>query len=722
MRRVFLVVAVVSFSGAWSNAWAQQDAADSLPAKSLALLPADVDIYVTDLRLREQFDIFIHSNAFAKLWSLPIVEMAKDRVHQELAPGGQLYGPLEISKMPENQQLFALLADMVSRETFLTFGDGEASSWKLMMDILSAMQSGPVMLQASGEAQGLGPNQIQLRILLETLQENSDLLRIPTGMVGWRISDDERANFQLQRLESIVRLAFIQAPELAERFERQKIGDGDFLTLNLDGSLIPWDELDLEEIEFEQGEFDELREKLEDLTLVISVGIRDDFLLFSIAESTEHLENLGEGPLLKDRDEIAKLRPYFDRRVTSISYVCEALIQTASGYQRNIDSITNSARMGLTLSGANEDDANEFLEKVESHLQEGYELLPQPGATAAVEFMTDTGYEAITYSWGTDPTLNADSPLTLLNHLGGSPLFALVRRDRQSPESVQWVADLFDLGVQGFEQFGLPNLDDEGQAQYVVISKVVYPILDEMYEVVVEKLLPALEDGQFAILADSKLKSRQWVVMAPPSNEPLPMLEPAMLIGVTDANLLREAMGDFRLLINQMLTELHELFPNEAPQFQIPEIISEEIAGGTSYFYPIPAGIVDPQLQPNAALGEHVAVVSISQNHSARLLTSSELKIADLPSDSDQDLGQVIVLNCPLFVDTLVSWADYGLDVAVQFGAIPGLDPQSPDAREIRAQVLTVAEVLKVFRGVRMETTREGDLLRTRIQSVVRDL
>ena len=83
-----------------------------------------------------------------------------------------------------------------------------------------------------------------------------------------------------------------------------------YLTFSLDGSMIPWDEASLDEFrEFEatKGDVDKVVARLKEMTLVIAVGLRGDYLLVSIGSSTDVLARLGQGKHLAERPELAPL-------------------------------------------------------------------------------------------------------------------------------------------------------------------------------------------------------------------------------------------------------------------------------------------------------------------------------------------------------------------------------------------------------------------------------
>ena len=87
-------------------------------------------------------------------------------------------------------------------------------------------------------------------------------------------------------------------PELKDALKHQKVAGNEFLTLSLNGKMIPWDEIPvdmLKKYESEEGQVDKLLDSIKKMTFVVAIGLRDDFLLVSMGSSTNVLQKLGQG-------------------------------------------------------------------------------------------------------------------------------------------------------------------------------------------------------------------------------------------------------------------------------------------------------------------------------------------------------------------------------------------------------------------------------------------
>ena len=125
-------------------------------------------------------------------------------------------------------------------------------------------------------------------------------LVVPDMVIGFKISDTNRTDQQVRRLETLVNvvIGLLTINEFKDRFGRVKVGDGEFIEMRLDGKLVPWEEFPFADFEENPGDFEPLKQKLRSLTMTIDLGIKDGYLLFSIGDTNEHVAQLGKTDLL----------------------------------------------------------------------------------------------------------------------------------------------------------------------------------------------------------------------------------------------------------------------------------------------------------------------------------------------------------------------------------------------------------------------------------------
>ena len=321
-------------------------AADSvLETSALKYAPEDAAFYWSRMRMREQVEAVVNSKAVAKLLEWPLLKEAREQwaTLQEAAGAPDVGELKEFFDLPENKQLQELLLDAISHEVFV-IGD---AGYPKVMEQMNALSREMNALQIEG---GEAPDSEKIG---ELFLEHLDQLRIPSTLIGFKLRDAKAAEPQLARLEALLAEQIeMQPPEWQGRLKRETIGETEFLTLRLDGSLIPWDQLKPAEGEGpDPKQMEEVKEAISKLQLVVSVGVRDGYLLVAIGPSSASLKTLGEGKLLRDRPELAPLRKHAAKPFTSVSYVSQKMMQSSNSLDRQIDSYVAMAEQGLPLSG-----------------------------------------------------------------------------------------------------------------------------------------------------------------------------------------------------------------------------------------------------------------------------------------------------------------------------------------------------------------------------------
>jgi hypothetical protein len=537
-------------------------------------------------------------------------------------------------------------------------------------------------------------------------------------MFGFKLSNVDRAKTQLKRLEVLANLGLAQHEDWKKRFRRQSLDGAEFLTLELDGSQVPWDQIPFSELETEPGEYDELIEALKELEFKIALGVRDGFLLLCLAPSFEPLEKLGAEPSLRTRKEVERLEPYADRPVTAISYMSEEFMQHVGTNSQDLTELAAAGREALEDAELDDDARAELGQDLEAVATDLKSLIPPPGAVSSIQFSTDRGYETFAYNFGQQPWLDSSRPLSLLSHVGGSPLLAWTFRSKPAPEQLEMVSRWYVLARKYWEKFGVPRLDEEQRANYDQVAGLLFPALEAIGETTKSKLLPAF-DGQFALVLDDELRLPGDRIGLPFDDE-MPLPEPAIVYGVRSADDLRSAFAEYRKTVNDLLAALHRAKPEEVAEIEIPAPQTQAGGAGMLYYYPLP----DSPVTPHAGLSGQVAVLAITGNLAERLLAESKFAAAPGPLlDRAQDqAGQFVAFDWAATVRLLKPWIHAGLRTAGSFGLIGGGDPESEQFRSVVSQVDTVLEVLQTLQTVSAVTYRDEDVLVTHTEIIGKDI
>ena len=523
-------------------------------------MPADAVIFNSSLRLKEQVEIVANSKAWAKLKEIPVVQQGW--MLAQMYWGMAATEANQTLQKPENQQLIDMVADLFSHEIVWYADQQTADLTGLAEDVYNAARYNSGTLEAQNPGNPLG-NQGKAagRAAIKRLSSNLDLLKIPTIVLAMKHTDAARAKAQLDRLEKAAGEALAQNPELKGRFKRTAVGGNDYLTLTLDGKMVPWDDIlhDAADIEEKPGQLKQIVDKLKTLEMVISIGVRGDYLLISVAPSTAHLAALGTGPRLVERKEFLPLYKLADKRLTGIGFESKEAALAMSNHD-GLDNIEEMIVGATATSGMAPETRTRLRNDLDSLKKDLRMLMPAAGASLSSSVLTERGYDCYSYSWAENLRMDGSKPLDIAEHLGGTPLLAVIGRTKVMPQdylmSIKWLTTAHSY----FEELALPTLTAEQKKQYHEWMEFAKPLLARLNSANITMLQPALADGQHAFVLDAKITSRRWFT-GMPQDAPLPMLEPALVWGVSDAELLKKGVAEYKSVADEIIEKIREKNP-----------------------------------------------------------------------------------------------------------------------------------------------------------------
>ncbi|MGL6097337.1 MAG: hypothetical protein ACRC7O_16250, partial [Fimbriiglobus sp.] len=335
--------------------------------------------------------------------------------------------------------------------------------------------------------------------------------------------------------------------------------------------------------------------------------------------------------------------------------------------------------------------------------------VPKPGAAVGVSLRTPRGWESCAFD-PTTPTGPAPKPLTVLKHFGGRPLLAFAGRSGTTADDFRTVVKWVEKAAGHLEKVAILKTPDNPKAEEAVaMYRKFVPLIREFAEITEKLWFPALADGQLAVVIDAKWASKQWHAAAPAADEPLPLLEAAGVLGVSDAAKFEKAVKSYRAWLNKVFLKAHEEAPEDkdVPLFELVAPDVDRAGKRTFASYPIPPVGLDEQVKPTAGLSDAFAVLALSRGHADRLLTPTPLTTPAAPlADPTRPVSSAFVLDFGVLVDALRPWVGFGRGFA-------------GDRIEIATQVL---DIVGVFRGYTAVTYREGAMTVTHSEAVFRDL
>lgn len=690
---------------------------------ALKMIPADAAFYGSTLRNRETVEAIGRSKAWARIMKMPIVEQAFAAYKAQLDTPGSRAAQLDmVLKHPEMQKVVELLTDMTSDEVFMYGDKSFVEFFELLQDLNAAVSSAPMKAQLHGETEGQSPNEMQAAACISTLAQNVKRIGLPNLLLGFKLKDTDLAKEELIKLETFANLLLESNEQTKGRFKKTKFAGHYYLVLTLDGAMIPWDEASLERfeaLEAKEGDVQKIVDQIKKSKLVIALGVRDGYLLVSIGRSLEYLEKLGKGPRLMDRDELRPLEKYVDKRLLGVSYASEALIRQTDRQNRNIDSMSKMADLWLTSADLSDEQKGRIKKDVRAFTQDVRQLEPEVGAMMFVKFWGDRGIESYQYTWGGYGRMDDSQPLGLLQHVGGDPILgqafhfkplSLVEYDNL----VKWVKK----GYGYFQEFGVPAMKEEDREKFETFIKAAIPSLERMDKANRECWIPVLADGQVALVIDGRLSSKHFVETMPETEKPMPMVEPALVVGITDAGLFKKGLAEYRAVFNGLIGAARRIEGSKIPEdFQIPKPETVEDSSRTFFSYALPEEWgVDKQIAPRIAVADRVAVFAVTRAQAERLLKISPLGVGGVLAKADRPLAAAGWLNWAALVETATPWADFAAEQAMA-----EQEMEDSQKKPILDQVHTGLDVLKAIKTISSESYFEEGIFVTHRLAEIQD-
>lgn len=671
-------------------------------------------------------------------------------------PGSPLALVDTLMQLPENEQAITLLRDMVATDTFVYGEPSCVSFWKLVRTVMEAQQRAGLaagredMVVEEMPDDDAADDDLKIeafaadvdtrrgaRVALETLADNLDLLVVPDVVWGFKTTKRDVAVAQLDRLETLAASLLEGDPDGATAVARRKIAGGEVLTFTVDGSRVPWADVE-RELAAAAGDdqrAEQVFDRLRDLDLVLAVGLVGDWVIVSLGDSADHLDKLaipGSGRKgLLDLPVFAPLRPDAGRPLTAVSYVSESFAEAVADPEAGLDSMV-AALDGLeTVEELPAEAVDDIRGLAKRAAGEYGRRLPQPGPWMGYSFLTDRGYEGYAWNWSRNQPFDGDRRLDLLEHVGGAPLAVLATRiksDRAAFDAaVEIAAAAWQLGL----RHGRPSMDDDERKSFDALAERLTPFAARLVTALREKVIASLADGQIALVLDAKGRAAKPQRRLPSSAEPLPIVEPGIVLPVADPKLFKDGLNDLFALADEFTEAVRELDPRAMPEtYRIPEPDRAKSDGGSVWSWALANAGLDEQIRPAIGVGDEVVVLSLVPKQAGRMLAESGLETGTQLTKFDEPLAAAAAVDVAGLIDAARPWVVY----LTRYGCVQqregevdprrqlSADDETPEAKDALEHVAVILEALKSLRVAVAETSyREGALV-THWRNVIRDM
>jgi hypothetical protein len=706
--------------------------ADSLKTDtSLAWAPSSVGFYASMLRFGEIWDRFMGSNAYARLQELPVVQMGmaqlKSQWEQNSGPATGIRAFLED---PQNAGLLDL-AKQAFREEFFVLGDKNVAELIYLANSINRENQKSQFAAISGK--DVDPDAAK-NAMIDSAIQAAESMDVPNIVLGFRVQDSSLAAAQIGRIAELLRETMGGQPELVSLLKERDIEGSKFVQMSFRGEMIPWDEA-LEDENLGEEQVQRLRKALQDRSVHITVGVHDQYFLFVAGSINNPLKLFKNKKLLFDRPEFKRLRDMDGKNFTSVSYASEEFMRKVSRPADDIDNFVAMAQAMIPQAQLGEALENDLKADVGELAEDIKKIIPQNGAVIAFEYEADGGYEGFTQNWTENLTLDGSKRLDILDHVGGDPLCVFAARMKKDSPLNGLFSKWSGKAIGYAERFAMREEPDEEDVElYEAFKTAMVPFGERFAKATREHFAPAMDDGQIAVIFDSKLDAKtQWHPMMPASDEPLGMFEFAHVYGVADQQQLETAFEQYKTIANEAIDDLKvvtqenqqklmerlegqaQMLPMAIATLRLPNPQTGETDAGKLFFLSTFQQVgLDAAIAPSWGWSEDVLVVANSPDAASRILANHPIE-GPLADQVDRPLAGACYVNFEALMETIKPWVNYGLTVAAE-------QQDNEMISMVIPQVETVIDVLKCFQQHSSVTFVDGDSMVTHYRQGFADL
>ncbi len=657
------VLAGVLLHGPLGCAYAQ----DESSIRSAKLAPIDADFYYGSFRLNEQWDRLTAGPVARELMDQPVMEKVLAEFRTEWREregiGGQARVLLDNGNVTD---FFAFLQELVSKEVFV-FGDKNMSKWydsiaKIGEETQSLLMSSDV----SSEEQG--------QIIAGKWIEAMKGMEIPTFVFGARCDNVDIGLGKIDQLEIPV-FALKQYPDAApfvQNLKRIEDSRGDRMQWVLNGSQIPWDSIPTTDV-FDEQMRSQFQSAFNDKSITVSIGLFDGNFIFAVSATPEKLLALGKGESILEHPDMQPVRDLASKSLISLSYISDAFAKANFNVTYNNFFSRNAFSGGyqaLQLLDENSEFRDFFADVVGDlkWMDESIaKVVPEFKGATSVGFLTEDGWERHDHLKTKDVLLESSSPLTALEHVGGEPMMMVATRLQDHPEYFQIARKIVQRAKARFDEamkLDWSELDMEMDNDQVRENvDAFWPFVVQIADSWEKKFLPAMSGEHAVVLSGGNLAAQQWYKDMPPSADPLPLPEIAMVTGLKNKDAFNSGVEELLSICDELVERIREKeFAAIPPNYKIPRPVKSNSDVGEKVGYPIPSDCPVPEeMMPQALFSGDYVMGTYSDKQAASLSRVKKLSVGKGVIDPNARQSNASYIHVGRLFEFARPWVRYAL-------------------------------------------------------------
>ncbi|GIW97833.1 MAG: hypothetical protein KatS3mg111_1166 [Pirellulaceae bacterium] len=647
----------------WTALPARLPAQEAAEQTSLTLVSQDAGFYFSSLHLDRQWHELWNSRVVQRLRAVPYVQEVERIVVQQWESGqGQVGQAKAMLQNPNVRNAIQSVREMLGQEVFLIGGE----------DWPAALTAAVEFQYRLNNAMAEGPDAVAAFWQQLTPEDTANIV-IPTTIIGFRVQSTELFQTQLDALEAIVRLGLREVPEaqpVLQALRRTDFVNGQSLTLPLDLSMIPDEQLDEEA----RQALERARTLFAGRQVVVELGLKDDLFLIALSGQGGQIEAFGHAlPTLIDHPAMAPIKEADYNALRSIGFVSADLREAYwdADVRSRIQQAISQFSLAASTQFDDQDDFEQWKEELQNDAQwldeKLQELKPRFGPLVSWAERIDGGIQFFAHDGTEQGTLQNAAPLHILNHAGQSPVGLYALKSRTHPV----VADLLDRLVERLPRHiirfvRIAEDDPAARRQAIQAVRLSTPVIGELMDVFRHSIAPHLAPQETLLAFDTDWHVTQLGPNQPAMPRPMPLPELAVACGVSAPQGLLRGIDQLFHTLDKLVEVIRQVSPDTIPPaYQIPRPEREEGDGVVKLSYPqLASAIPVPGFSPQLTIASDVAILGYSNRQVRDMIREQELINRPGWLQGETPVAVVCFFDWSATISSIHPWIQMGLMIA----------------------------------------------------------